>query len=266
MNYRVVQSLMLLVSTLISSSVLAEGLFSASVGYEQTTGTYGSTNETKIETTSLIVDYSIDAWRFSLYMPFVSVTGDGTVIPGSTSSGTGYGNNLITTTTTTTIVETQSGPGDIMPSLSYAFFPKKGSYMFHELTAEAKLGTASVSDNLGNGENDFSLSLYNAYEKFDMQPFLTLGYLFLGDTDTVDFNDVLFITAGITYRMNSKTSFGVVYDYQQASVDGEDDNVILELNLSSQFNQQWSARIYSLTGLSDSVADSGIGFSLRHNF
>lgn len=265
MNSRLVQSLIFLVSMLISYSVLADGLFSMSVGHEQTTGTYGSTSETKIGTTSLLAEYSINAWRFSLFTPFVSVTGDGSVIPSSGSgTGSGYGNN--TSTTTTTVVETQSGLGDIMPSLSYAFFPKRGSYMFHELTAEVKLGTASVSDNLGNGENDFSLSLYNAYEKYDMQPFLTVGYLLIGDTDTVDFNDVLFVTTGFTYHMNSKTSFGVVYDYQQASVDGEDDGAILELNLSSRFNQQWSARVYSLTGLSDSVADSGIGLSLRRNF
>ena len=265
MNFWLVQFFMLLVSVFFSGSVMANGLFSLSVGHEQTSGTYGSTSETKIGTTSLLVGYSINAWRFSLFMPLVSVTGDGSVIPSSSGTGSGYGNNT-STTTTTTVVETQSGFGDIMPSLSYAFFPKKGSYMFHELTAEVKIGTASVSDNLGNGENDLSLSLYNAYEKYDMQPFLTFGYLLLGDTDTVDFNDVLFVTTGFTYHMNSKTSFGVVYDYQQASVDGEDDGAILEFNLSKQFNQQWSARVYSLTGLSDSVAESGIGLSLKRNF
>ena len=265
MKFWLVQFCILLLPVFFSGSVMANGLFSVSVGHEQTTGTYGSTSETKIGTTSLLADYSMGAWRFSLYAPFVSITGDGTVVPGSTTTGTGNGNNS-TTTTTTTIVETQSGMGDITPSLSYAFFPKKDSYIFHELTAEVKLGTASVDDNLGNGENDFSLSLYSAYEKYDMQPFLTLGYLMLGDTDTVDFNDVMFATVGFSYRMNPKTSFGMVYDYQQAAVDGDDDGVIFELNLSTQFNQQWSGRVYSLTGISDSVADSGIGFSLRRNF
>lgn len=262
MNSRFAQSLVLLIPMLVSGSVMADDLFRVSFGHEQTTGTYGSTSDTKIGTTSLLVEYSLDDWRFSLFTPFVSVTGDGSVIPGGSGMGSGFG----TGSTTTTTVETQSGLGDIMPSLSYAFFPKNNNYMFYELTAEVKLATASVDDNLGTGENDFSLSLYSAYEKYDMQPFLTFGYLLLGDTDVVDFNDVSFVTMGFTYYLNSKTSIGVAYDYQQAAVDGEDDGVLIKLNLNSQLNKQWSAKIYSLTGLSDSVADSGIGLSLRRNF
>ena len=259
MKYQILQ--LFFVSTLFSESVIASGLFNVNFGAEQTSGTYGSVSETKIDTTSLLAEYSIDAWRFSLFIPFVSVTGDGSIVPSGGGAGFGSGS-----TTTTTKVKTQSGLGDIMPSLSYAFFPEKNSFMFYELTAEVKLGTASVADNLGTGENDFSLSLYSAYEKYDIQPFITFGYLFLGDTDTVDFNDVLFVTTGFAYYINQKTSIGVAYDYQQAAVDGEDDGSIFKLNLNRKFNQQWSVKIYSLTGLSDSVADSGFGFSLRHDF
>ena len=263
MNYRFVLSLMLLVTMLVSSSVMADGLFAVSFGHEQTSGTYGSTNDTKIGTTSLLAEYSLDDWRFSLFTPFISVTGDGSVIPSGSGTGSGFGAGAGSTTTT---VKTQSGLGDIMPSVSYAFFPKKNSYMFYELTAEVKLGTASVDDSLGTGENDFSLSLYSAYEKHDMQPFFIFGYLLLGDTDAVDFNDVLFVATGFTYYMNSKTSIGMAYDYQQAAVDGEDDGATVKINLNRQFNKRWSVKVYSLTGLSDSVADSGIGLSLRRNF
>ena len=259
MNHRLVKLFMFLVTALFTGTVMANGLFSVSVGSEQTTGTYGSNSETKIGTSSLLAEYSVDAWRFSLYTPFISVTGDGSVLPSGSGMGAGFGG-------TAGIVETQSGLGDIKPGLSYAFFPKKGNFMFYELTAEVKLGTASVTDNLGTGENDFSLSLYSAYEKYDTKPFLTLGYLILGDTETVNFNDVMFATMGFTYNMNAKLSLGMIYDYQQAAVDGEDDGVIFEVNLNNQFNRQWSGRIYSLTGLSDSVADSGVGLSLRRNF
>lgn len=259
MNYRQVKIFMFLVAVFSSGTVMANSIFSVSIGSEQTTGTYGSSSETKIGTFSLLAEYSVDAWRFSLYTPFISVTGDGSVLPSGGGMGAGIGG-------ATGIDDTQSGLGDIKPSLSYAFFPKKGNFIFYELTAEVKLGTASVTENLGTGENDFSLSLYSAYEKYDTQPFLTFGYLMLGDTEAVNFNDVMFATVGFTYHMNSKIALGMVYDYQQAAVDGEDDGVIFEVNISNQFNRQWSGRIYSLTGLSDSVADSGVGLSLRRNF
>lgn len=272
MNRKIAQTLILLVPVILSSNAMADNMLSVSVGKEQTTGTYGLASETEIDTTSVYAEYTIDTWRISLYTPFLSVTGDGSVIPGSNSmgsssgSGSGFGNNTSTSTTTTTIVETQSGLGDIMTSLSYAFFPEKDSYMFHSLTGELKLGTASVSKNLGNGENDFALSLYSAYEKYNMQPFLTVGYLLFGDTDFVDFNDVVFVTAGFTYHINPKTSFGLAYDYQQTAIDGTDDSAMIKLNLNRRFTRQWSANVYFLAGLSDAVADSGLGLSLMHSF
>ena len=275
MNYRtrIMQILKLLGLMILSCNAMAGSLFSMSAGHEQTTGAYGLTSETEVEITSLFAEYTINTWRFNLYIPFVSVTGDGSVIPrsggtgygGGMGSGSGFGNSA-SPSTTTTIVETQSGLGDITTSLSYAFFPKNDSFMFYALTGKLKLGTASVSKNLGNGENDFSLSLYSEYEKYNVQPFLTVGYLFFGDTDAVNFNDVIFVTAGFTYHINPNTSFGLAYEYQQTAIDGADDSAMIKLNLNRRLSPQWSASVYFLAGISDSVADSGIGLTLGRDF
>ena len=138
--------------------------------------------------------------------------------------------------------------------------------MFYELTAEAKWGTASAKKNLGTGENDYSLSFYSMYEKHDLKPFLTVGYIVIGDADLTDYNDVFFATAGLTYQITPKTQFSLVYDYQQATINGADDGQMVSLYVSREFSSKWSANVYVLNGLSESVADTGAGFTLTRSF
>ena len=264
MDHRILRIVMILVPIFVSCETMANSMFNITTGYEQTSGTYGLASKTNIEKISFLVEYTNNAWLFSVYTPFVSVTGDASIMPnsgGMISSnifnvGPGAGGS----------VETRSGPGDITTRLSYAFFPKDGNYLFYELTGEVKLGTASTDKNLGTGENDYSLSLYAMYEKYDIKPFMSLGYITIGDTVSVDYKDVVFVTGGFTYQINSKTSFGLTYDYQQASIDGVDDGTMVILDLSSQLNLKWSTSIYLMNGLSNSVADSGIGLTLKRNF
>ena len=163
------------------------------------------------------------------------------------------------------VTKTESGFGDVSAIVSYSIQPEN-SFMYYELAAKVKLGTASVNKNLGTGENDYSVRLMSSYEKGPVKPYLSVGYTMVGDTDSVDFNDVMFITAGMSYQMNVVTLLGVSYDYEQASVDGEDEGQVLSLSIGRKFNEKWLANFYLMKGLSDSVADSGIGLGVTHNY
>lgn len=261
MKRRILPAVTLLIMLLASNSAMAEGKVSVGLGYEQTSGDYGQTEETEITTVPLYFQYIRDAWRFKLSIPHISVTGDGSVIPSSGGMG-GFGS--FGSTGSSSVVETQYGLGDVTGSISRSFRPQN-SYMFYELTAAVKLGTASVEKNLGSGENDYSVGLYSSYGKHALKPFLSIGYQLMGDTATVDYNDVLFARTGLMYQLNAKTLMNVSYDYQQATADG-DDGKTLSFSVSRKLNQKWLANVYFLNGLSDSVADSGLGFSLIHNF
>ena len=261
MKKRILPVITLFTVLFVSNSAMAEGKLSIGLGYEQTSGDYGQVDETEITSMPLYFQYIRDAWRFKLSIPYISVTGDGSVIP----SGGGMGGMGSFGGTGGSVVETESGLGDVTGSLSRSFRPKN-SYMFYELTAAVKLGTASPEKNLGSGENDYSLSLYSAYGKHNLKPFLSVGYQFMGDIATVDYNDVIFAKAGLMYQINAKTLMNMSYDYQQATVDGGDDGKSLSLSVSRKLNQKWLANVYLVNGLSDSVADSGIGFSLIRGF
>ena len=252
----------------VSQVTMADSMTNISFGYEQTSGDYGSSTNTDITSIPLNLQYMNDTWRFKLSVPFISVTGDGTVIPGTNGgisgaspfSGSGGG------TSSTTTVDTQSGLGDIITSASYAFSADADSFVFSELTAEVKWGTASAEKYLGTGENDYSVSLYTIYEKFDLKPFLSLGYLLLGDTSLTDYNDVVFSTAGMMFKLSVNTVLSLAYDYQQTTITGTDDSQTISLYLNKRLNPDWMASAYVLSGLSDAVADSGFGFTLIRNF
>jgi len=257
--------------SVVAGSEAADSQLSFSVGYEQTSGDYGLDNDTDITTVPFNLQYINEAWRFKLSVPFISVTGDGSVIPGTNGVIAGdltsiFGVGQSGGTSSTSVVETQSGPGDIMSSLSYAFLPENQSNMFYEMTAEVKWGTASAEKFLGTGENDYSLSLFSMYERYDLKPFLSLGYLVMGDSQVTDYNDVMFVTTGFMYQLNSKTLVSIAYDFQQTTIDGTDDGKTLSVYLNRVLGEKWSASAYLLNGLSDSVADTGFGLNLIRNF
>lgn len=250
----------------VSQATIAESLANISIGYEQTSGDYGSTSNTDITTVPVNLQYMYDAWRLKLSVPFISVTGDGTIIPGTNGGISGMSPFSGSGSGLTTVVDTQSGLGDVVTSLSYALMPENNSFVFAELTAEVKWGTASSNKYLGTGENDFSVSLYTIYEEYDLKPFITLGYLIMGDTDLTDYNDVAYSSAGMMFQLNEDTVLSLAYDYQQTTIDGTDDSQTISLYLSKRLNQDWTASAYTLSGLSDAVADSGFGFTLIRNF
>jgi len=248
--------------------VMSEDSLYISVGYEQSSGDYGLENNTDISKIPLTFNYINDALRFRVEIPYIRVKSDGSVIPSSTAvtttsgrniSGSGHAGSMITTTGSP--VTTQSGLGDIITSASYAFMPTQQN-VFYELTAEVKWGTASTRKNLGTGENDYSLSLYTMYDKHDVMPFVSLGYLIIGDTSTINYDDVLFTTLGLNYQWSEKTLISVAYDYQQASVENMEDGKVVNFYINKALNRDWSVNFNLLTGFSDSVADSGVGIAL----
>jgi len=255
---------------LIPCSLMADSQLDFSVAFEKTSGDYGLENTTDISRLPVVVQYIDEAWRLSLSVPFISVTGDGSITPGIvgvvrndsalTTSGSGSGNASSVAT-----VDTESGLGDITTSVSYAFMPQN-SEMFYELTASVKWGTASANKGLGSGENDYSISLYSQYEKYEVEPFFNIGYLFIGDTNEMDYDDVFFASTGIMYSVNPQTSFSVVYDYQQGTTNITDEAKSLGVYVNRRFSKDWSGSAFLFGGLTDSVADTGVGLSLIRSF
>ena len=268
---RIIQYLALSTLALGSYPASAYDRVDLSAGFEKTSGDYAQVNDTDITTIPFMAQYTQDNWRFRLTVPYLRVTGDGSVLPGnngviknSLESLPGSGGGPLPVPSTGSI-ETHSGLGDVVTSISHAFLPKD-SDMFYELTAAVKWGTASAKDNLGTGQSDYSVKLYSMYEKHALRPFASIGYLIVGDTRAVNYNDALFASAGLAYKFTPMTTLSVAYDYQQATSDGIDDGRMLGVYANHKLSREWSGNVYVLNGLSDSVADSGAGFIVTYSY
>ena len=87
-----------------------------------------------------------------------------------------------------------------------------------------------------------------------------------GDTDIVDFSNTAKVDVGMMYILNTYTSLGLAYNYQQAALDVEDEKRTLSLLFNRQFDPEWYMNIFLQSGLTNSVADGRVGISLIRNF
>lgn len=236
------------------------------MGVSQTfeSGDFGEATTTNIDTTTFKLSYFSGDWRSSLKLPFVSVSGVETIIPGT--RGNVRGNNATTSTTSTTVISTRAGFGDAQLSLSRAFLPEHDDDLLIEWTLAAKLATADEDKQLGSGENDYSLALYVDREFGDWLPRLTLGYQLTGDTPTTDYNDILFASIGTDFRVSNSTSVGLTYNQEQATLDGADDVKSLAADFSTDLTRHTRVGLGWQKGLTDSSPDTAWSLFLSTGF
>jgi len=259
-------------ASLSSLPVLADGSLKLSTGYEYTSGKYGQNVDTEIVYVPVTLRYIKDAWSYKVTVPYISVTGNGAVVPGtggSVSSGnfnTGFfggggmgGGGAASSTQTVT----NAGLGDVTASIAYAFFPTEA---FYEVSAKVKFATADADKGLGTGENDYYLQFDGFIGTGTVTPFFTLGYVVTGDSANFTLKDVPYGSAGLMFKTSASSSLGVSYDYQQSTFTGNDDLSQATAFISWKTSPQWSAGLTATVGFSDSSPDSGFGVNLSRHY
>jgi len=254
----------------------AAGDLELTLGYDYTRGDYGQDVTTEIEYMPLTLDYYNGPWRMELTVPYIRVTGNGTVVPGAGGpmvfsdfdSGVfgpggmrGGGNSGSRTDTVT-----NSGLGDVMARVGYSIFPGADAGSFYELSGRVKFGTADEDDGLGTGENDYALQLDGIVGSGTVAPYFTLGYLVTGDSNDFEYKDVPYGSVGLMFRRGDSGSAGIGYDYRRAAVSGSDDQQQASAYLGWVFSPRWSGTLSGLFGLTDSTPDYGASFMLTGGF
>jgi hypothetical protein len=232
--------------------------FSVGVGAEYTTGKYGG--ETAIEETYVPVSLAYDATRLSvrLTVPYLSVKApQGTVVEGPD------GEQIIGEGP----VSTEGGIGDVIAALTvYDVLSFADGEFVMDLTGEIKFGTADEKKGLGTGQSDYSVQA-DAFRFFGRVTAIgSVGYMVRGDPDDIDLEDVFFAAAGATCAVSDRTRLGIFYDYQEASVPGNDAMQELSATISSRSGESWWLSGYATAGFSDSSPDWGGGISFTASF
>jgi hypothetical protein len=248
----------------------AESDIKLSTGYDYSSGKYGQQVTTEIETLLITMNYLRGPWSLNLTVPTIRVTGNGTVIPGANGPssfenfssgffGTGSTGNASTSQTVT-----HSGLGDASASVGYAYFPANGN--FYEITAKVKFATADVDKGLGTGENDYTLQFDAVFNSGAVSPYFSLGYAITGDSSLYTYKNVPYGTLGLIFKTGAASSFGVGYDYRQATVDGSDDLQQASVFFNWSGSRQWATTLSALTGFTDSSPDFGVSLMFTRSY
>lgn len=280
----------LIAATFLSPSAFADG-FSASVGADYNTGKYGTDVRTDVIYIPLTASYATGRMTYKLIVPWVSVTGNGTVTPsgfggsGEGSSG-GVGltcvadkqgrknvtddcsnNNLgssTNSTTSTTQRTTESGLGDIVAVATMNLIDNED--WVADVTGKVKFPTASESRGLGSGKADYALQAN--VDKYFGAPYVSmgLGYRWLGEPTGVNLDNVVYGSIGGGYKLSDQVSAGVSYDWSTASSDGAPDPQEVSIYGSYKINDSYKLSGSLYAGLSNASPDVGGGLTLNYNF
>jgi hypothetical protein len=232
------------------------GSFRVSMGAEYTTGDYGTADSTDIWYFPATFRHESDRGVLRLTVPYIIVTGTGTVVPG------GGDHHIVAPGRPTTTRVTESGLGDILVGASYYLVSETITRPTLDVTGRVKLGTADEERNLGTGETDYDLQLDLAKSRNRMLYFGTVGYRLLGDPPGTDLDDILFGYAGGQMRLDARRSAGLELYLAEAATPGGSSAANLTAYLNRNLDAKRLLQIYGLLGLSDGSADWGLGVSI----
>lgn len=267
--------------------------FTASVGVDYSTGKYGSSSSTDVYYVPLNASYNAGRLTYKMTVPWISVTGDGSIVPGGfAGSGSGAsgtigtfgcaadsrkgaskpedngpcaGTTTTTTTTGTTKRTTQSGLGDIIAAAVFNVLDNPDGFVV-DLTGKVKLPTASESKGLGSGKTDYAVQTNVDYHFGAPYASFGLGYRWLGEPSGVDYKNVIYGSFGGGYTLSDKAEIGLSYDWATAAVSGsskpQEVSVFGSYRLSNSY--KLSAVLYG--GLSNASPDVGGGLTLNYYF
>ena len=243
---------------------LVQAGYNFTTGAEYTEGDYGTDVATSTWYVPFTLGYTGDDYALSVTVPFVTVSGSTEVtgVRSSTLSGKGGMKSGSSTTTTTTDKRTDSGLGDVILKASYQLMTETADRPWMGVTGKIKWGTASKSDNLGTGEDDYALQLDMARGAVDG----FIGYMWLGDTSSVNYDDIFYGAIAYTLPLNPKWRLRTEFYAEQAALSGTDPVQELNVGFLRPLSEKQNLKLYVLKGFSDSSSDWGAGAMLSTAF
>ena len=246
-----------------AAAYAAEGdNFYMSAGFDYSSGKYGSDATTTMLYIPVVGMYLAGDWMFKLTVPYVWITGDGTVIPGmggavpgsgGSVSGGGGGSKGSASTT-------QSGLGDVIAAATYNIYSGIENALRVDLTGKFKFATADIG--LGTGENDYAAQadVYKGFDSFTAMG--SLGYHVLGDPPGYDFSNAAYGIFGGYYQFTDQTGAGAEMRLSQKLYATGAGPRELTAYVSHRFDESLKISGYVLKGFSDGSPDSGFGVLL----
>jgi hypothetical protein len=227
-----------------------------SAGAHYSQGDYGTDSTTRISSLVFTGRYETGSWTFRGTVPYLHITGRGTVIPGV---GRIRDVGLVTETR-------KAGFGDPVLSATYAAYSNPKSRFAVDVTGRIKVAVGKPEDQLSTGEHDlgFQVDAFKTYDSLSL--FAGIGYTVFGSTPVSPLEDGFYYTLGGSWRLNQRDSVGVSYDEREPVVARGPWQRELTLFGSRRFERGWRAQTYFLLGMAEGSPDWGIGVSFAKAF
>jgi len=265
---RVIKTVVLLVSLGSMQTAMAlerarlglidEGEFSFLTGLEYEEGAYGTADSTSLWRVPLNISFRKKNIGLFASVPLLLATSDGDII---TSNKTSMRRS--DTTASQKRAQTVTGIGDILLSASYYLTPDYRNETTYRMTATLKLGTADEAKGLGTGEND--LFIEGGFLKNIDEYILsgTLGYEISGDSSLFLYNNVFYVTAGLSKRLEMNSQIGTYLYFSQSITDNSDSPLELSVFYTQPVAKNRSIYLFFSKGFSDASPDFSIGGTIQ---
>jgi hypothetical protein len=236
--------------------------FSLGVGFNYSSGEYGTSTTTEILSIPIIARYDRGPWIFKLTVPYLRISGGTSVVPGvgrvTSSNPRRRGGGAAEATAT--------GLGDIVASATYTAFYNSATTFGVDVTGRVKLGTADRDQGLGTGADDYGMQV-DVYKTYDrVTYFAGIGYTELGSSPFIQLNSVLNGTAGASYKLDERNSAGLSLDTRERASPSGSPRRELSAFWTQRIDRTWKMQAYVLKGFSNGSPDWGVGASFAHAF
>jgi len=254
MKHRTLMFGVLLTMAGTNAALADETEFQWSTGLDYSQGKYTDTQTTKIlyapfNATMLFGDFTAKAT-----VPYIRITGPGTVVGGG-------GVGPIARNNPSGTITTESGIGDIVAALSYTKMAQNNT-LFIDFTGKVKLPTASSTKNLGTGLTDYTAQIDLTKAAGPVNLFGTIGYRWMGSSPTFVLQNGFISSVGFSTDISANTNVGLIYDYREAaSLTAQNPSEITGF-IGWKLSKQVRLQTYGVVGFSNGSPDTGVGMQI----
>jgi hypothetical protein len=255
---------------------------SIGVGFELTTGDYG----TDTDTTALFIPFTLalqpsENWGVSLEIPYVYQNNTNVIASQASPRGSTIrsaqltaamrdraGNSMagMQSTANTDPSESRWGLGDISLRVAYNLIHETESIPLIRPSVTVKFPTADESHGLGTGEFDEEIAVEFAKWLGDWTLFVQPGYTFQRNSPDIPLKDYWTLNGGLGYQLTDRFQPMVMLKSAGAPVEGAGSLLEARLRLKYLATQRTGIEGYLAKGLTTSTADYGTGLAIYYDF
>ncbi|MHB1528559.1 MAG: hypothetical protein ACYCXT_03855 [Acidiferrobacteraceae bacterium] len=225
-------------------------------------GTFGTPNTTRIWYVPTYLDYRSNTYGFKITVPYLQVQSQGAVFSGGTVVGSRGGRGVTTSSGAGT---TAGGLGDIWLKGTYTLHGRNGMEFLPY--AKIKLGTASVSQGLGTGQDDAEGGIEADWVLGPRTfPFASIGYRFVGSTIAYPLQNILTYQAGSSFGLGGQRFLTALFTGHQSEQVGfpASADAVVAWNYSPRRGPGFET--YFDKGLTSGSPNYGVGVGVQDRF